>query len=813
MSRFATVVGSTLLCLVSAFTASPVSAVTLEQAMANPDWIGPPVERPYWALDGRGIYYSLKQDGNSIRDLHRIGTDGANAGIVDPKAMASADGLNPIFNASRRYAAFIRNGDVFLREMGNGRLIQVTRTPKPEASPQFSADGRSLQYRLENDWFVHDIGSGASGPAAVIKLEKDPDAEKPDDLAQLQLRLFSTLRDVKADKDAMTVHGERYTGGDPTRAPLPVYIGDDIKIADSSLSPDGKRLLLVTTPKDYEAGKVVKLQRWVTESGYEENEDERTRVGRGNPAPQSLLAIDLATRKATPVTMSGLGGVGDDPLKAIRDENATEIAAIEAAGNADPEGNGKTDATEKDKKSAKKAAERDVTVAQMKWSPDGRNVAVQLRSIDNKDRWIASVDFDKNKFIDQQRLTDPAWINWSFNDFGWTHDGRAVWYLSEESGYSHLYVKAFGGKAKALTSGSFEVSDPVESADGRWFYLRSNKLAPYSYDVYRVAAGGGALQRVTQYQGLDSFVLSPDDRQLAVLHSSSYIPAQLAVLNADGSGTPNELTDTRKPEFREMQWQAPSIVGVPSSQAALPIWAKLYKPADFDSTKRYPAVLFVHGAGYLQNTDLSYPNYFREQMFHNLLTERGYVVLDMDYRASEGYGRDWRTAIYRQMGTPELQDLVDGVDWLVKNHSVDHTNVGVYGGSYGGFMSLMALFREPGVFKAGAALRPVTDWTSYNHEYTANILNNPQDDPVAYRRSSPIEYAEGLRGHLLIAHGMIDDNVLFQDSVRLFQRLVELRKENFEIAPYPMERHSFVHSDSWYDEYRRILKLFEDNLK
>ncbi|MEO7917229.1 MAG: prolyl oligopeptidase family serine peptidase, partial [Dokdonella sp.] len=136
-----------------------------------------------------------------------------------------------------------------------------------------------------------------------------------------------------------------------------------------------------------------------------------------------------------------------------------------------------------------------------------------------------------------------------------------------------------------------------------------------------------------------------------------------------------------------------------------------------------------------------------------------------------------------------------------------------YGGSYGGFMSLMALFREPDVFKAGAALRPVTDWTSYNHEYTSNILNNPQDDPIAYRRSSPIEYADGFKGHLLIAHGMIDDNVLFQDSVRLYQRLIELRKENFEIAPYPMERHGFVHSDSWYDEYRRILKLFEDNLK
>ncbi|MFZ2237254.1 MAG: prolyl oligopeptidase family serine peptidase [Dokdonella sp.] len=813
MSRLATVVCCALLCIVSAFAASLVSAVTLEQAMANPDWIGPPVERPYWTLDGRGIYYSLKQDGKSIRDLYRIGTDGSNAAIIDPKAMANADGANPVFDASRRYAAFIRNDDVFLRELSNGRLIQVTRTPKPEASPQFSADGRSLQYRQENDWFIHDIASGVSGPAALLKLENDPDAKKPDDLAQLQQRLFSTLREIKADKDAKKAHEEAFASGDPTRAPLPVYVGDDIEITDSSLSPDGKHLLLVTTPKSYDAGKVVKLQKWVTESGYEESEDERTRVGRGNPAPQSLLSINLATRKTTPVKMTGLAGIGDDPLKAIRDENATEIAAIKAAAKADTENSGTEGAKDKDKKAGDKSTERAVTIAQMKWSSDGRNVAVQLRSIDNKDRWIASVDFSNNQFIEQQRLTDPAWINWNFNDFGWTRDGRAIWYLSEETGYSQLYVKTLGGKAKALTSGTFEVSGPVESADGRWFYVRSNKLAPYSYDVYRVAANGGDLQRVTPYQGLDSFVLSPDDRQLAVLHSSSHIPQQLAVLSADGSGVPTELTDTRKPAFKALQWQAPTIVSVPSSQAALPIWAKLYRPADFDANKRYPAVLFVHGAGYLQNTHLSYPNYFREQMFHNLLTERGFVVLDMDYRASEGYGRDWRTAIYRQMGTPELQDLVDGVDWLAKNHAVDRENVGVYGGSYGGFMSLMALFRQPDVFKAGAALRPVTDWTSYNHEYTSNILNNPQDDPIAYRRSSPIEYADGLKGHLLIAHGMIDDNVLFQDSIRLYQRLIELRKEDFEIAPYPMERHGFVHSDSWYDEYRRILKLFDDNLK
>ena len=180
-----------------------------------------------------------------------------------------------------------------------------------------------------------------------------------------------------------------------------------------------------------------------------------------------------------------------------------------------------------------------------------------------------------------------------------------------------------------------------------------------------------------------------------------------------------------------------------------------------------PAVIFVHGAGYLQNAHKYWSTYYREYMFHNLLASRGYVVLDPDYRASSGYGRDWRTAIYRHMGGHDLNDVVDGAKFLVQTEKVDPKRIGVYGGSYGGFITLMAMFTTPDVFAAGAALRPVTDWAHYNHGYTSNILNVPQIDPEAYKKSSPIYFAEGLKGRLLICHGMVDTNVFFQDSVRL----------------------------------------------
>ena len=148
-----------------------------------------------------------------------------------------------------------------------------------------------------------------------------------------------------------------------------------------------------------------------------------------------------------------------------------------------------------------------------------------------------------------------------------------------------------------------------------------------------------------------------------------------------------------------------------------------------------------------------------------------------------------------------------------QTEKVDPKRIGVYGGSYGGFITLMAMFTTPDVFAAGAALRPVTDWSHYNHGYTSNILNTPQIDPEAYKKSSPIYFADGLKGRLLILHGMVDTNVFFQDSVRLVQRLIELRKENWEIAPYPVENHGFTEETSWADEYKRILKLFEDTLR
>ena len=394
---------------------------------------------------------------------------------------------------------------------------------------------------------MHDIAGGTDVAAAIVKTEKNPESKKPDDLGADQLRWFSTLRKVKADHEAEKKHREDFTSGDPTRAPLPFYLGDDIAIAGTSLSPSGRYLLVVTRPKGYDEGRKGKLQRFVTDSGYEEQEDERTRVGRNDPAPQSLLLLDLARHAQHALAVDGLPGIHDDPLKAVREENAKlkRERGIAAGAEAQPtasagDGNAKEKKKNKDPDAAKTRALRIVAGGEdgggggIAWSSDGQSLAIQMRAIDNKDRWIVTVDLDRATLATQHRLTDPAWINWNFNEFGWARDNRTLWYVSEESGYAQLYTKVPGGKAHALTRGRFEVSHPAQSADGKWFYLRANVEAPYLYDVYRVPFAGGALERVTTFKGMEQFTLSPDGSQLAVLHSSAYVPPQLAVVASGG---------------------------------------------------------------------------------------------------------------------------------------------------------------------------------------------------------------------------------------------------------------------------------------
>jgi len=369
-----------------------------------------------------------------------------------------------------------------------------------------------------------------------------------------------------------------------------------------------------------------------------------------------------------------------------------------------------------------------------------------------------------------------------------------------------------GGDRRQLTSGRWEVLAAALSPDRRTFYLHTSETSPYERHFVTLAVRGGDRVRLTSTPGGHRVSVSPDGRWLADVSSRANRPPELFLEEARPGGSRSQLTVSPTAAWLAFPWIEPTIVEIPASDG-VPVPARRYRPQDLGARPNGAAVIFVHGAGYLHNVHRYWSDYFREYMFHHWLASQGYVVLDLDYRGSAGYGRDWRTAVHRHMGGRDLQDQVDAARYLRQEYGIPPERIGIYGGSYGGFITLMALFTEPEWFGAGAALRSVTDWAHYNHGYTARILSTPQDDSVAYRRSSPIYFAEGLQDPLLIAHGMEDRNVHFQDVVRLAQRLIELGKTDWELASYPVEDHGFVRPSSWTDEYRRIFSLFERALR
>jgi dipeptidyl aminopeptidase/acylaminoacyl peptidase len=358
-----------------------------------------------------------------------------------------------------------------------------------------------------------------------------------------------------------------------------------------------------------------------------------------------------------------------------------------------------------------------------------------------------------------------------------------------------------------LTRGRFEVSDVRLSEDKSKFYFTSSQVSFAERHLYSLPTGGGTPTRLTALTGNNAANISPDEEMLALVRSYSNKPPELYLAASAPMSEAKQVTTSPLPEFFTYNWIDPPIVSIKARDGQT-VQARLYKPARGNGA----AVIFVHGAGLLAE---------RSQVVEQLLP-RVHVSSPSDgtrfhcARPRLSRLRRLRARLAHRNLSPHgrqgFNDHVDAARYLVAEHGIDPQRLGLYGGSYGGFITLMAMFTTPDVFAAGAALRPVTDWAHYNHPYTSNILNLPQSDSEAYKRSSPIYFAGGLKGALLICHGMVDTNVHFQDTVRLVQRLIELRKENWEVAPYPVEDHAFERETSWADQYKRILKLFATHL-
>lgn len=694
-----------LLCIlcIPAISQQQPGKLTVEKIMRDPKWMGASPSNAQWSQDGQFLYFRWNPANAPADSLYYISLTNkipVKAGTQETQNLNTTG--NYSYNNARTAYTFSKDGDVFYVDKKTNKTKRITQTTDAETNPRFSFNETKIVYTRSQNLYAWDIGSGetmqltsirsgdapAAAPAGSGPRGAGAQGQRPatttsgnpqeEWLKADQLQYFQVLKERKEKREK----GEAYDKSLPKPKELRSIGIEDKALNGLNISPDG-RFVSYNLFKAASNAKNTIVPNYVTESGFTTDINGRTKVG----APQGTSELFIYDRER-------------DTVYAIKTDSIPGIKDLPDYVK---------DYPKQLEERQKKNANRPVTITDMVWSPDAKYILLDIRAADNKDRWLMTWDTatSKLKLLDRQR--DEAWVAGPGIGFGrntgWVSNNQ-LWFQSEATGYSHLYlINAETGERKALTAGNYEVQQAQLSLDKKSFFITTNEVHPGEQQFYRLNIADGKKERITTMPGANQVSISRDEKYIAILYSYSTKPWELYLQeNKPGGKIEQITTKAQSEEYRSYSWRDPEIVTFTAADGAT-VYARLYKPATPAATK--PAVLFVHGAGYLQNAHKWWSSYFREYMFNNLLADNGYYVMDIDYRGSAGYGRDWRTGIYRHMGGKDLSDHVDAANWLVKNYGVDPKHIGLYGGSYGGFISLMGMFTKPDVFAAGrgAAVR------------------------------------------------------------------------------------------------------------
>jgi dipeptidyl aminopeptidase/acylaminoacyl peptidase len=476
---------------------------------------------------------------------------------------------------------------------------------------------------------------------------------------------------------------------------------------------------------------------------------------------------------------------------------------------------------------------------------DGTRLVLERLSSDYRSREILAADVVTGTVQTLHRDHDPKW--WSLTFLGAeprpSPDGKWVAFLSDASGWDSLHViSSSGGVAHKITADGEDVSRYSWSPDSSRLAFDTNRshpgqrhLAvaevsdPAKPNLWTVTEGRGTNIQATNAGG---FVLahetggwSPVGHRLLFQHTDPGRPADLQWIEAErtaeaaeaGSGAPHELTQSLPPAVDRTRLVEPQLVHYPSTDGR-EVPAYLFVPPDLDRSRKHPAIVWIHGDGIAQNYDgwdirRDYAVYYG---FHQYLAQQGYVVLAPDYRGSVGYGREWRLAPYRDLGGLDYEDVAAGVPYLESLLYVDAERVGVWGLSYGGFLTLQALTRDPELFRCGVDVAGVSDFRDWFRDpggnWVGGRLGDPRESPAAYVQAAPIERVSRIARPLLVLHGTADVNVPFLESVKLVDELAK-RGKDFDFVVYPGEFHYFHREHVLRDFFRRVEEFFDENLR
>ena len=442
------------------------------------------------------------------------------------------------------------------------------------------------------------------------------------------------------------------------------------------------------------------------------------------------------------------------------------------------------------------------------WSPDGKWLLINHTDKNYQDWRIYLINPQTLEKKEVYHEHQEPWF-WSI-DALWSPDGNTLFLTSERDGWRHIYsMPAEGGELSQLTKGEWDVLSLSVPEKGENLFFTSSAYHPLELHLFSLSLKGGTPLRLTSFKGDYTPFVSPDGKEIVVLFSQVHTPPDLYLLVNEQKGRKSQsrLTHSPRPEFEQVEVFQPRYFTFTNEADGRTIHARMLLPKNFNKSKRYPVVISCVYANRAKN---------RWSRYHLLdfymVNELNYIVVNVDNRASVGYGKDFHYGYYQQMGIVDAAELVSAANYLKKLSYVNPKRIGLWGGSYGGFLTLMVMCNHPGVFHTGVSWKPVTDWHNYFDSYTAQRLGRPQENEEVYKQTSPVYHAAGLKGNLLLVHGMQDVNVLFQDTAQMVQRLIESGKY-FDLMIYPRDNHMLsLRDESLPDLIKRIARYFEDHM-
>jgi dipeptidyl-peptidase 4 len=453
-------------------------------------------------------------------------------------------------------------------------------------------------------------------------------------------------------------------------------------------------------------------------------------------------------------------------------------------------------------------AETDIYIPRVNWLPDSKHIAIQRlnREQNSLDLLIADAATGSARIALTEK--DQYWVNVS-DDLYFSKDGRRFLWSSERTGYRHLYLYDLGGKQLAqLTKGEWEVSalDAVDESKGLIYFTATEK-SPLERHLYRVGFDGTGFTRISKGEGTHAAVVAPNAAAFYDTYSNSATPPRQDLYRTDGSSI-TAINENRVAELAEYHLSPVEFLSVKSHDGVL-LNASMIKPPNFDAKIKYPVLLSTYGGPHAQVVrNLWGGSTF---LWHELMAQKGYIVFLLDNRGSAGRGHVFETPLHFRLGAQELSDQRDGVQYLKSLPYVNANRVGIWGWSYGGHMTLHAMFEAGDDFKVGFAGGPVTDWRYYDSIYTERYLGLPAKNAKGYQDSSPAKYAAQLKGKLLIAHGTGDDNVHFANTLAVINDLIEAGKY-VEVLAFPGRGHGVSDPPARRVLMRRVTQFFLDNL-